>query len=116
MLSGSNATFQRGWRGCREADVAGRRAASICHHDQDRTLLRCNRPRAQQAVTSRYLELWVAYHVKCRRRVLGRYRDLHWKVPGIDRAGWPHPQLDILGLAGIDRDGTEFLAAIGLGE
>ena len=31
MPSGSNATFQRGWRGCREADVAGRRAASICH-------------------------------------------------------------------------------------
>ena len=78
------------------------------------------RARAEQPVAARRPELRLADDVERKLGlgggVLGVDRHRHREMPGVDRGRRPHLQLDVLRLAGLDRDRGQFLAAIGFGE
>ena len=79
-----------------------------------------DRARAQQAVTAGDRELRLADDIERElglgRGIFGIDLHLHRKMSGVDRAGRTHLELDVLGLAGIDRNRGQLLGAVGLGE
>ena len=81
-----------GRRARRELDVVGRCGTGVADDDRNRTLLRRNRPRAQEPVAAGDLELRLTHDIKrnldIRRSILGVDRHLDRKMPGIDRARW----------------------------
>ena len=117
MVAGSNLTFQP--LGALPPARCFRPApAGIGDDDRDRTLLGCDGARAEQPITAGH----PAAAGRRRRAqvglggsVLGVDRDLDRKCRR-RRSRRPDLQLDVLGLAGLDRDRGQFLAAIGLGE